>query len=55
VNIKFIDSVYVYTFRWFFTSAKEVVFVVLCLSICLLATSHKNFHMDLHEIFREGW
>jgi len=27
-----------------------------CLSVCLLlATLHKNFWTDLHEIFREGW
>ena len=26
-----------------------------CLSVCLLATSRKNFRTDLHEIFREGW
>jgi len=35
------------------------VFVVVCLSVrlsvCLLATLRKNFRMDLHEIFREGW
>jgi len=29
--------------------------VVLCLFDCLLATLRKNFGMDLHEIFREGW
>jgi len=23
--------------------------------VCLFATLHKNFQMDLHEIFREGW
>ena len=27
----------------------------VCLSLCLLATLHKNFQMDLHEIFRDGW
>jgi len=27
----------------------------ICIVICLLATLHKNFQMDLHEIFREGW
>jgi len=31
------------------------VFVVVCLVVCLLATLHKNFRTDLHEIFREGW
>jgi len=33
------------------------VFVVVCLSVCLLATLHRNFRMDsndLHAIFREG-
>ena len=25
------------------------------MSVCLLATLHKNFQTDLHEIFREGW
>ena len=28
---------------------------LVCLSVCLLATLCKNFRMDLHEIFREGW
>jgi len=27
----------------------------VCLSVCLLATLHKNFQTDLHEIFGEGW
>jgi len=35
------------------------VIVVVCLSVCLsvylLATLHKNFGTDLHEIFMEGW
>jgi len=30
------------------------VFVVVCLSVCLLATLRKNFRTDLHEIFKEG-
>ena len=25
------------------------------LFVCLLATLHKNFQADLHEIFKEGW
>jgi len=29
--------------------------VVVVVSVCLLATLRKNFQMDLHEIFREGW
>ena len=29
--------------------------VVVCLSVCLLATLRKSFRTDLHEIFREGW
>jgi len=29
------------------------VFVVVGLSVCLLAALHKNFQTDLHEIFRE--
>ena len=28
---------------------------MVCLSVCLLATLHKNFHTDLHEIFKERW
>ena len=28
------------------------VVVIVCLSVCLLATFHKNFRTDLHEIFR---
>jgi len=31
------------------------VIVVVCLSVCLLATLGKHFRTDLHEIFREGW
>ena len=31
------------------------VIVVVCLSVCLLATLRKNFRTDLHEIFRKGW
>jgi len=31
------------------------VFVVVGLSVSLLATWRKNYQMDLHEIFREGW
>jgi len=33
--------------------AKEDMF--LSLFVCLLATSRKNFRMDLHEIFRKVW
>jgi len=29
------------------------VFVVVCLSVCLLATLRKNLRTDLHEIFRQ--
>jgi len=39
----------------FYLSQQGYVFVVVCLSVCLLATSRKNFRTDLHEIFREGW
>ena len=38
--------------RSVFTSAKEVVFVIICLFVSLLATLRKNFPTDLHEIFR---
>jgi len=31
------------------------VITVVCLSVFLLVTLWKNFGMDLHEIFREGW
>jgi len=31
------------------------VFVVACLSVCLLAALRKNVQTDLHKIFREGW
>jgi len=27
----------------------------ICSSVCLLATLRKNFHTDLHKIFRNGW
>ena len=46
------------TTRWITTSAKEAMqlwLFVVCLSVCLLATLHKNFWIDLHEIFRQGW
>jgi len=29
--------------------------LLVCLSVCLLATLCKNFQIDLHEIFREVW
>jgi len=35
------------------TPTKTLCFVV-CLFACLLATLHKNFVTDLHEILREG-
>ena len=31
------------------------MFLLSSLFVCLLATLCKNFQMDLHEIFREGW
>jgi len=34
---------------------QEGYVIVVCLSVCLLATLRKNFQTDLHEIFREGW
>jgi len=39
------------------TSTKEdaIDVVVVCLSVCRLATLRKNFQTDLHDIFREGW
>jgi len=37
-----------------FTSPRRICNHV-CLSVSLLETLHKNFRMDLHEIFREGW
>jgi len=41
---------------FFITSANEgYVFVVVCLSVCLLATLRKNFRTHLHAILREGW
>ena len=30
------------------------VIVVVCLSVCLFATLHKNLQTDLHKIFVEG-
>jgi len=27
----------------------------VCLFVCMLTTLRKNFQMDLHEIFGEGW
>jgi len=35
------------------TYTKEVMFSSLF--VCLLATLNKNFRMDLHKIFKEGW
>ena len=31
------------------------VFVVVCLSVCLLASLRKNVQTDLDEIFKEDW
>jgi len=33
----------------------DYVFVVVCLSVCLLATLRKTLRPDLHEIFGEDW
>jgi len=41
------------TTNFIITSAKEDMF--LSLFVCLLATLHKSFQTDLHEIYREGW
>jgi len=35
--------------------AKEDMFSSLFVSLCLLATLHKNFGTDFHEILREDW
>ena len=32
-----------------------VVFPSVCLSVCLLATLHNNFRLDLHEIITDVW
>jgi len=32
-----------------------IIVVSVCLSVCLLATLHKNVRTDLHESFRERW
>jgi len=40
---------------FFYLCQGGYVFVVVCLSVCLLATFRKNFRTDLHEIFKEGW
>jgi len=38
------------------TSAKkDIVIVVVCRFVRLLATLRENFRTDLHEIFWEGW
>jgi len=42
-------------YSYFYLRQGGYVFVIVCLSVCLLATFHKNFQTDLHEIFREGW
>ena len=34
---------------------RRLRFVIVCMSVCLLATLRKNFPSDLHEIFGEGW
>ena len=39
----------------FIVVTSTIVIVIVCLSVCLLATLRKNFRTDLHEIFREGW
>jgi len=42
-------------FPYFYLRQGDYVFVVVCLSVSLLATLRKNFQTDLHEILREGW
>jgi len=39
----------------YYRRQRGYVIVVVCLSVCLLATLRKSFRTDLHEIFREGW
>ena len=41
--------------RQFYLRQGGYVFVVVYLSVCLLATLRKNLRTDLHEIFRDGW
>ena len=33
----------------------DYIIIVVCLSVCLLATLLRNSWTDLHKIFREGW
>jgi len=44
-----------HTFQCFYLRQGGYVFVVVCLSVCLLAMLRKNYRTDLHEIFRECW
>jgi len=42
------------SYDYFYLCQGGYVFVVVCLSVCLLATLCKNVQTDLHEIFTEG-
>ena len=39
----------------FLLALPKTLFFVVCLFVCLLATLHKNFGMDFHEILGECW
>jgi len=41
--------------RHFYLRKGGYVIVVVCLSVCLVATLCKKFRTDWHEIFSEGW
>jgi len=43
------------TTKYHYLRQRGYVFIVVCLSVCLLVTLRKNFQTDLHEIFRQGW
>jgi len=53
--VKFITGVFYTCIKTFYLRQVGHVFVVVCLSVCLLATLRKNFRTDLHEISKEGW
>jgi len=42
-------------FIYYYLRQGGYVFVVVCLSVCLLATLRKNLQTDMHELLREDW
>jgi len=55
LSIKTCSALHSTLLLFYYVCKGGYVFVIVCLSVCLLATLHKNFGTDFHEILREDW